>query len=136
MRAAIAVLVLGAFAIGLLPGAGEAFGHAAAAFTDPAGYIALALSRPVPHHAAPVLHTGWTASGVALDLLSVVVALALALVAVRAPGIAPAVRAPVRPAASAMAGLRRLHSGHVGDYVAWLAVGVAGIAALTGLPLR
>jgi multicomponent Na+:H+ antiporter subunit D len=136
MHATVAVLVLGAFVMGLLPGAGEAFGHAAAAFTDHAGYIAQALSRPVPHHAAPALHTEWTASGVALDLLSVVLALALALVAIRAPHIAPAAGAALRPASATMTRLRRLHSGHVGDYVAWLVVGVAGVAALTGLPLR
>lgn len=29
--------------------------------------------------------------------------------------------------------LQKLHSGHLGDYVAWLLVGVAGIAALAGL---
>ncbi|MEV8098232.1 hypothetical protein [Kitasatospora sp. NPDC085879] len=30
-----------------------------------------------------------------------------------------------RAAARAVRGLRRLHSGHLGDYLAWLAVGVA-----------
>jgi hypothetical protein len=31
--------------------------------------------------------------------------------------------------------LRRLHSGHVGDYVAWLFAGVAALGVLIGLPL-
>jgi multicomponent Na+:H+ antiporter subunit D len=37
--------------------------------------------------------------------------------------------------AAPMAGLRTLHSGHVGDYAAWLMLGVALIGACTGLPL-
>jgi multicomponent Na+:H+ antiporter subunit D len=35
----------------------------------------------------------------------------------------------------ALSGLRRLHSGHIGDYVAWLFVGVAAFTALVGVPL-
>lgn len=31
-----------------------------------------------------------------------------------------------------MTGLRRLHSGHLGDYVAWLALGVAALCATFG----
>jgi multicomponent Na+:H+ antiporter subunit D len=34
-----------------------------------------------------------------------------------------------------LTGLRRVHSGHVGDYVAWLFVGVAAFTALIGVPL-
>lgn len=34
-----------------------------------------------------------------------------------------------------LGGLRRLHSGHVGDYIAWLFLGVGALAALLGLPL-
>ena len=40
-----------------------------------------------------------------------------------------------RPFGTALAGLRRVHSGHVGDYVAWLFVAVAGFTALVGIPL-
>jgi multicomponent Na+:H+ antiporter subunit D len=29
--------------------------------------------------------------------------------------------------------LHRLHSGHLGDYVAWLVLGTAAVAALLGL---
>jgi multicomponent Na+:H+ antiporter subunit D len=32
--------------------------------------------------------------------------------------------------------LRRVHSGHIGDYVAWLFAGVAILAGLVGIPLR
>jgi hypothetical protein len=33
-------------------------------------------------------------------------------------------------------GLERLHSGHVGDYVAWLLLGVAAIGAAVLVPVR
>ncbi|WP_158103799.1 hypothetical protein [Streptomyces carpinensis] len=43
--------------------------------------------------------------------------------------------ASLHPAPALVAGLRRLHSGHVGDCVDRLAVGVAGVAALVGPPV-
>jgi multicomponent Na+:H+ antiporter subunit D len=38
----------------------------------------------------------------------------------------------VRPAAAALTGLRQLHSGHIGDYIAWwtAAAGVLGSVSL------
>nr|WP_129312167.1 complex I subunit 5 family protein [Streptomyces sp. L2] len=136
MLAAITVLVLGSLVIGLLPHSGAAFGHAALDFTDPAGYIARALTGSAPHRVPFTLHTDWTLAGVLLDVLSAALAVALACLAIWFPRPGPAFRALLRPGAAALAGLRRLHSGHVGDYVAWLALGVAGLAALVGLPLR
>ncbi len=47
-------------------------------------------------------------------------------------GLAAAVKTLGRP----MAVLHAVHSGRVGDYVAWLMVGVAMLAGLVGLPLR
>src|SRR5204863_14750 len=38
--------------------------------------------------------------------------------------------------ARALDGLRRLHSGHVGDYVAWLTAGLAALGAVFALSLR
>jgi hypothetical protein len=32
--------------------------------------------------------------------------------------------------------LHRLHSGHIGDYVAWLMMGMAILAGFIGFPLR
>jgi multicomponent Na+:H+ antiporter subunit D len=40
-----------------------------------------------------------------------------------------------RPVIAAIVMVRGLHSGHVGDYVAWLVVGVAALGALVTLPL-
>ncbi|WP_225830052.1 complex I subunit 5 family protein [Streptomyces sp. NK08204] len=135
MLTAVVILIVAPLAIGLLPYSGTAFGHAALAFTDRTAYIARSLSGSAPPPAPYVLHTDWTASGVALDVLSVAVAVALACLTVWPPRSLAAVHALLRPGAAALAGLRRLHSGHVGDYVAWLAVGIVVLAALVGLPL-
>lgn len=64
----------------------------------------------------------WTPVGVLLGLLSTLLAAGLAAVAVTRPGLlaAPEWALP----------LRRLQSGHVGDYVAWMLVGAALLAAL------
>ena len=40
----------------------------------------------------------------------------------------------MRPVGRLFAGLRALCSGHVGDYVSWLFVGVAVLGALVALP--
>ncbi|MFI6854103.1 hypothetical protein [Streptomyces sp. NPDC050416] len=63
------------------------------------------------------LSVHWTPPGVLLGLASTALALALAAVAV------------TRPRGRALP-LRRLHSGHVGDYVAWLLVGTTLLGAL------
>jgi multicomponent Na+:H+ antiporter subunit D len=67
----------------------------------------------------------WTVSGVVSGLVSAGLAAALAGAAVRHPRRLALLRwtAP----------LRRLHSGHIGDYVAWTVAGTALVAALTAL---
>src|SRR3954454_8987512 len=86
--------------------------------------------------APPPVHVGnWTTTGVMLDLLSAVLAVggaALALYGARAARLTR-VAGRGRPA---LQGLRRVHSGLVTDYVAWLMTGVAVLGGLVGLPLR
>lgn len=117
-----AALLAGALAVGLVPDLHAAAGRAADAFTDRAGYAAAVLGTP---SAAPVPKPGphWSAVGVGLGLLSAALACGLAWWAVRRPG------GPVEPARWA-APLRRLHSGHIGDYVAWALAGTVLVAAL------
>ncbi|WP_186778648.1 complex I subunit 5 family protein [Streptomyces salinarius] len=109
MTAVPALLLAGAFAAGAIPGFGDAVAHAVSEATT-----------------AGLLHTSvrWTPLGVGLGVLSSVLAVALAAVAVARPGllVAPNWALP----------LRRLQSGHIGDYVAWLLVGatVLGVLAL------
>ncbi|MFI0720818.1 complex I subunit 5 family protein [Streptomyces sp. NPDC021224] len=125
MTAVPAALLLGALAIGLWPATGRSLGTAAAAFADRTGYLAQVHGAPVPlPPAAP--EAAWTVPGVLLGLLSAGAAAAVALLALYPAG--RPLRAAVRSAERRfVVPLRRLHSGHIGDYVAWLMVGLAGL---------
>jgi multicomponent Na+:H+ antiporter subunit D len=106
MTAVAAVLLAAALAVGVAPG----FADVVARSVNEAG-------------AGGVVNSvGWTASGVLLGLLSTLLAVALAAVAVARPR-KLAVPDWALP-------LRRLQSGHVGDYVAWVLVGTALLGAL------
>ncbi|KOG69677.1 NADH dehydrogenase, partial [Streptomyces varsoviensis] len=119
MLAVPAVLLAGALAAGVLPGLATAAGQAGAALTDHAGYAASVLHDSATAVAATAPHP--TGAGTAWALLST--ALALACV--------PAGAWSRRLASARWArSLRRLHSGHVGDYVAWFLAGVTLLAAL------
>ncbi|WP_328420213.1 complex I subunit 5 family protein [Streptomyces sp. NBC_00443] len=112
MTAVPAVLLAGSLAVGVAPGFGEVVAHA----VNEAGSGGAPV--PAPH---------WTPVGVLLDLASTVLALGLAALAVTRPDLLAA-PSRARP-------LRRLQSGHVGDYVAWVLVGATllGALALPGL---
>ena len=106
MTAVPAVLLAAAFATGVVPGFGDL------------------VSRSVNEAGSGGAHASahWTLAGVLLGLLSALLAVALAALAVARPG---RVGAPDRALP-----LRRLQSGHVGDYVAWLLVGATALGAL------
>ncbi|MFE9253018.1 complex I subunit 5 family protein [Streptomyces sp. NPDC007088] len=87
----------------------------------PALYEAVARAPESGPRLSPPAH--WTSSGVVLGLLSTALALTLAALAVLHP-VAPGGRTWTGP-------LRRLQSGHIGDYVAWLLAGAALLTALT-----
>ncbi|MCT9144498.1 complex I subunit 5 family protein, partial [Streptomyces violarus] len=106
------LLLAGSLAVGVVPGFAEAVGHA----------VQEAGTGGLVH-----VSVHWTPLGVLLGLASTALALALAAVAVTRPRLL-AVPDRAQP-------LRRLQSGHVGDYVAWLLVGTTllGALALPGL---
>jgi multicomponent Na+:H+ antiporter subunit D len=111
------VLLAGGLAWGLIPGVVDAATHAAARFTDHTGYLAAVLhgatpSAP-PSHGEPPTTAAWL-----YGLASAGLAVALAF----------ARTVPEGP-------LRTLHSGRIGDYVAWAAVGAAAVAAVFALTL-
>ena len=106
MTTVAAVLVAAALAVGVAPG----FADVVARSVNEAG-------------AGGVVNSvDWTGSGVLLGLLSALLAVVLAAVAVARPRLL-AVPDWALP-------LRRLQSGHVGDYVAWVLVGAALLGAL------
>jgi multicomponent Na+:H+ antiporter subunit D len=128
MVAAVALLLAGGLAVGVVPGLATAVGPAAAAFTDQRGYVAQALDRRVAATPAPV--TEWTTAGVLTGLLAAVLAVLVAfacLYARRSPGW---LRRPAEHLRPVLGGLHRVHSGHVGDYAAWLVFGAAALAGL------
>jgi multicomponent Na+:H+ antiporter subunit D len=134
MLAPIAALLLGALAIGVLPGAHTAAERAATFFTDAGGYASEALTgtaAPLPHVAAAA---DWNLSGVLFGLLSAGLAVALAAGALYADRL-PGARLGRRIDGLVLQPLRTVHSGHIGDYVAWMMTGMATLAAFVGLPL-
>ena len=144
MGAPAVALLLGSLLVGVLPVVHRAIGHAATTFMDGTGYVAAALH--LAQAAVPVspgeVPTGWTTEGILLGLISTAVAIAGAGLAISGEGKRGWYRrvpAPIvsvrRPAQTALGGLRALHSGHIGDYVAWLVLGVVALTALVGVPL-
>jgi multicomponent Na+:H+ antiporter subunit D len=126
---ATGVVLLGAgMAWGLIPGLAHAALEAATRFTDTHAYAGTVL-RGVTQSAASVAHTEPSTASYLYGAGAVLGALAVAAVGVlRLRSLAF-----VRPG---FAWLRALHSGHVGDYVAWLTTGVAVIGTAFALTLR
>ncbi|MET7901907.1 hypothetical protein ABZS86_10595 [Streptomyces sp. NPDC005355] len=123
MTAVPAVLLAAPLAVGVIPAVASAVGRAGALFADGTGYRRAVLDGRAT--AAPELAPPhWSAAGILLGPLSTALAVALAALAVR--------RRPARTGTAALlAPVRRLQSGHIGDYVAWMVAGTALLAALT-----
>jgi multicomponent Na+:H+ antiporter subunit D len=125
---AVALLAAG-LAWGLIPGLTHAAMRAAARFVDTHAYAAAVLHggsgdpAHVPATAGPASSAYLYAAGAVVGALAVAAAGMRRLRAIDR----------VRPAFTR---LRELHSGHVGDYVAWLTAGVAVIGAVFGATLR
>ncbi|PWI13777.1 NADH-quinone oxidoreductase subunit D [Streptomyces sp. Act143] len=107
MTAVPALLLAGSLAVGVAPGFADVVTHAVNE-AGSGGFV------------VPPVH--WTLPGVLLGITSTLLAAGLAGVAVTRPHL---LAAPDRALA-----LRRLQSGHIGDYVAWLLVGATLLGAL------
>lgn len=130
----IVVLLGTSVVLGMLPGLPAAVAAAAATFVDAPGYVAAALGEPA--QAPPsVPEVGWTGQGALLGVVAAILACAVAMLAVWRRRLPEAWRRPPPWLAVPMTGLRALHSGHVGDYAAWLILGVAVLGACAALPL-
>ncbi|MEE4546894.1 complex I subunit 5 family protein [Streptomyces sp. V4-01] len=125
MVAVPAALLVGTALLGCVPAVAASLASGARTFTDPAAYRAAVLTPGAARGASGVpVPDVWTATGALLGVLSAALAVLLAVLATRRP---PAQHRTLRAAAR---GLRRLHSGHLGDYLAWLALGVAALCAV------
>jgi multicomponent Na+:H+ antiporter subunit D len=109
--------------------------RAAAEFVDKHGYVSAALQGTTTRLSEALPEAEWTTKGVLLGLLTVLLAVGVAAVALWAPKIPDLAKKAAAPLHPVVTGLRRVHSGHIGDYVAWLFVGVAAFTALVGIPL-
>lgn len=127
MVVASAVLLALGLAVGVVPALARAAGRGADLFVDGPGYAAQALTGATVAAPEASAAVAWHVPGVLLGVLSTAIAVAVAGAGLRG------VR--LRRLTPLLGGLRRLHSGHVGDYVAWLFAGAAVLAALVGLPL-
>jgi multicomponent Na+:H+ antiporter subunit D len=130
MGAAIVLLLAGGLGVGLVPGLGQAVAHAAERVIDGTGYAGQVLAGQPPSPLLPEPSAVWTTTGVVLGLVSTVLA-----VAVAAAGLWGRRLGWLRLGSPAMRRLQRLHTGHIGDYVAWMFVGMAVLVAFVGLPL-
>jgi multicomponent Na+:H+ antiporter subunit D len=129
-----AVLALLALVIGLTPGVRQAAQTAATRMADAAGYQTIVLDHaPVPVHPAPVEHV-FPMSSMMRAIAATVLALALAGFSLSPYW--PGKKSIYHPIKAAMMGLRRLHSGHVGDYVALLTLGVAAFGVALSVLIK
>jgi multicomponent Na+:H+ antiporter subunit D len=128
------VLIVLGLLFPLAPRAVDGLNDAAARFTDRAAYAAAVYERPAPGPVAEAEPHHERVLDVSLALLSVLGAAALALAILRGPGVrllGPGQGAVER----GFFRLRRLHSGQVGDYIAWMTVGVAAFGGALALAL-
>jgi multicomponent Na+:H+ antiporter subunit D len=130
-----ALLTVAALVVAFFPGLDHAIQEAAARFTDSGAY-----ARAVLHgHArfASIEPKGIKAIDYLWATLTLVVAFGIAGISLfggrlERPGLAPLRRAADR----AQGALGSLHSGHVGDYVAWMTAAMGAFAIAVALATR
>ena len=131
-----AVMIASAVVVGLVPGVVHAVEHAAAHFRDRAAYSTAVLSAR-PAHFAPGRTSSLTATDFLYGSASVVLAFTVAMLGwTRRALLRHVPEALASGAGRAWWGFRSLHSGHVGDYVTWLTVGLAALGGAFALALR
>jgi multicomponent Na+:H+ antiporter subunit D len=124
MLTPIVVLLAGGLTLGLLPGMATSARDAAQQLLDPAGYAAAALDgiRAVPPPGAEI--ESWSATSVLVGLLSAGLAVLVAAIALYVDRLPQLLRGASRALSPPLHALRAAHSGHLGDYVTWLLLGV------------
>jgi multicomponent Na+:H+ antiporter subunit D len=131
------LLAAAAFVLPFVPGLLEGSKAAAEAFTDRTAYVEEVLAgetRPIPQATA---HAGPKSAELFPGFLSVSGALGLAGLTLGRNRMPDRWRqASWNSAGRVVVSLRNLHSGHPGDYVAWLTFGVALLGGAFGVALR
>jgi multicomponent Na+:H+ antiporter subunit D len=128
------VLMAAAIVAGLVPGVVHAAEHAAAQFRDHAAYARAVLSGAARF--ADTEPSRLTTADFLYGAASTVGALAVAAIALFGREAVRSIPRPLQDGGDrALAALRNLHSGHIGDYVAWLTVSLAGLGGIFALAL-
>ncbi|MEO6857332.1 MAG: proton-conducting transporter membrane subunit [Solirubrobacteraceae bacterium] len=131
------ILLLAGLAVGVVPGVDRVAQAAAARFVDRQGYIAAVLHARPPAALPAVLVRGPTLADYLYAGGSSIGAVLLglgALVLPRRSHDSPSIIS--RRARAAASWIRGLHSGHPGDYVAWVTAGTAILAGAFALTLQ
>jgi multicomponent Na+:H+ antiporter subunit D len=135
MVAVPALLLAAAALLSLVPGAVPAVERLAARFTDHRAYASWVLHGARVHWPA-VAPTHVRLLDVLTALLSCAGAIGAAAVGLFGRPLREALPGRIRePARQLVHGLRRVHSGHIGDYMAWWTLGAAGLGAVCLLAL-
>lgn len=132
----IVLLMAGALVLGVVPGMHPALERAAASFVDQGAYVSNALGRAGASLPVGRATPNWTGEGLGLGFLSTLLALGFASAAWFGRPLLARIPRTAHCATGGLRFLHRMHSGHIGDYVAWLVVGEAILAGLIGLQLR
>jgi multicomponent Na+:H+ antiporter subunit D len=130
-----AVLLAGAIVVGLIPGAVPGIEIAAAHFADHLGYIGWVLHGVVHFQPASRSHVeGFDYIYGAGATIGAIALAALGLFGRPLRSRLP--RGVLRPITVGVGGLRGLHSGHIGDYIAWWTTGAALLGGASLVFLR
>jgi multicomponent Na+:H+ antiporter subunit D len=139
MVAPIVVLLGVALAAGLWSSIGAHAQDGAMRMQDRAGYAGAVLGGTVPaqpHTVFPPEPSDRTVASVATGAASALAALGFALLSLQWHRVPETVRRAVASTSGVMRALRRTQSGHVGDYVAWIAAGTAALGGILALSTR
>ncbi len=134
MFAPAAFLVLLAFAMGLLPQVLSVAQAGAACFVNTAGYQASVLDQAVISPALESAAPAFTKLAIARSVVATLLALALGGFALSPWW--PARRPMFRLLRHSLRPVRKLHSGHVGDYAAFITFGMAGVGLVLALLIK
>jgi multicomponent Na+:H+ antiporter subunit D len=134
-----ATVILAGVGLSLVPGLEHHLEHAADTFQNRPSYVATVLQGQIEHTSVNSLSMlKLTASSVAWSLVSLVGSVAFAGFALYRERLVPerARRRAWELTGGGLRVLRGVHSGVIGDYVAWLTFGVAALGGLLALVLR
>jgi multicomponent Na+:H+ antiporter subunit D len=135
MNGVAVVMVTVALAVGAWPDLAERASAAAERFQDRKEYAEHVLDNRTPH-ALPLPEFHTTTASVVWALVSTLGSLAFAAFLLQRGRLPAGVRAGAwRVLAPPLGALRAAHSGHIGDYVAWLTLGAGTLGVVWALTL-